>query len=441
MPSVIGDDQWDFFPGNNSIGESIFLMPPISLFFFYVWVAWSIMWLAGLILYCFRWHTGDTMILMRSPVLSLLSAIGSEICLTCFIWKLALTPECFPCFLDLFYILIFLPLYIVPFILRFIRYFYTMIQLEKWKNHEISEVRDGPLLQERTYAAILGIFISLCMAIAVILQYTVLNTCVNSYGCDLNEVTVPILIVLLVLCLIIVIIGLFLIRKIPDPYGVKGELISCFISWLIILTPYLILYSIDFTDEGDGLIETVDAVLALLMFILFATGYFTSVIYPISLSFKKPPEEGTKQTVLSTIEQILNDDEAYGHLLKVATLKRAPEAPPFAREILRFRQLEDQEQIRVKAKEIYDMYIKPGSEHQNNLPAAMVDDITARLENPTSDIFNRAYQEVTKLINTNYLRDVMNLDEFRETVEKRKKELQQENIRKQILEGVSTGNR
>ncbi|OHT11450.1 regulator of G protein [Tritrichomonas foetus] len=419
----ISDTQWDFLPPNSKVID-VQEIGPFAYFIFYLWAVWSFVWLAGSILFIIRLSTGDTNIRMRSPTLVLLSAFGAEMAFSCTAWDIAVTRSRFPCCLDLYYILLFLPLYFVPFVLRFAKYIFTMIQLEKWQKGLIKDVHNHPFVKESTYVTILGFVITILLLIANLFQWQLLPDWVNAYGCQLRDYTFIILVILVSICFLLFVVGFFIMAKIPDPYKIKSELISCSIVWICCLVPYLVFYKLNKYSN----------ILVTLMFIFIVAGYFTSVLWPIYLSFKHPPEEESNDNILVTFDQMVLDPDAYKIIEQIAAIKVFAEVPPFCRAVLKYRRLENPEQLKAKAQQIFDMFIKPGSPQQNNFPASMVRDIEERLQFPTNDLFNRVYQEATKLFVTgNFLREVRNKPEFIELVNRKKEEMLHKNDAADIL--------
>ena len=92
--------------------------------------------------------------------------------------------------------------------------------------------------------------------------------------------------------------------------------------------------------------------------------------------------------------------------------------------------------MKKRANFIFNTYIKEGSKYQNNLSHDMVTEIEASIKNPTSDVFNKAYQQVTKLIKTTtkQLDELKMKPEFKELVEKRKREIKNRNKQTEIFE-------
>jgi hypothetical protein len=419
-------DQWDFLaPDGSTIDFS--QTSSVPYFIFYLWGVWSAFWLAGLIVFIIRLRTDDSNIKMRSPMLVVLSAFGAELCFSCTAWAIAVTRQRFPCFLDLYYILLGLPLYFVPFILRFLRYIITMSKLVHIEQSEdkSATLRDTDFwLRESSYVSILGVVIAICLSIANSMQLLLLDGWVNAYGCELKDYTKVVLIILLVICFIGVAIGLFFMRNLPDPYDLKKELVSCFVVWLIALVPYLVCYIKGYANEYIGL----------LMFVFIAAGYFSSVIWPIYLSYKCPPAETTGE-ILSTVEDVLMDNDGYELMKRVAQAHFGTEMCECAREILKYRKIEDEGQMRTAAEALWAMYIKPGSPKQCNLPGPLVVAIEERKNKAaTSDLFNRAYQELVKLLSTNYFREVQKMPEYTQLIAQRQQEQEQKSKRRALLQ-------
>jgi hypothetical protein len=289
----------------------------------------------------------------------------------------------------------------------------TMRKLREWQSDAKNELKESDFwLRETSYVSILGIVIGGCLLVANIIQLVKLDPWVNAYGCELRSYTSIVLEVLLVLCALGLLFAWLALRGDPDQYDMKNELIICFIVWVIALVPYLVIYQ-TYQAGSDYL--------GLLMFVFIATGYFTSVIRPIYLSYKCPPAESTAG-VLETVEEILLDNEGVELMRKVAQLHHGAEMCECALAIVTYRKIEDDAIMRTEAQKLFDLYVKEGALKQCNFPGTIRNQIEGRLETATSDLFNRAFQELVKLLNTNYLREVKNMDEFAKLREKRQKE-------------------
>lgn len=416
MKIAISSTQWDFLPPNAKTINTDEL-DPFSLFIFYLWGVWSFVWLAGSIVFIIRLRTGDTNIRVRSPTLCLLSAFGAEIAFSCTSWDIAVSRKHFPCCLDLYYILIFLPLYFVPFVLRFAKYLLTMqyISLLTRNPNKILNP-NNPWVRELTYVSFLALIMSILLLIANIFQFFTMSDWVNAYGCQLRSHTFIVLIILVSLCAICFIIGFFVMYKQEenDPYHLKKEFISCSFVWICCLVPYLVLYRMN----------KYPTVQVSLMFIFIVDGYFTSILWPIYLSFKHPPEDQMNDNdTLSTLDQMILDQDCYRIIEKIAQIKYTPEVPPFCRDVLIYRSLENPVQIQNEALRIFNTYVKKGSPLQNNFSEDMVADVERRLESPTNDLFNMTYNEASKLLKTgNFLDEVQKQTEYINLVERRKQE-------------------
>ena len=422
--------QWNFLPPDSPVIDFT-QAHAIPYFIFFLWACWTVFWLGGLIFFVWRLKTtNDSSIRMRSPTLVILSAFGAEMAFSCTAWDVAVTRAHYPCCLDLYYILIFMPLYFAPFVLRFMRYLITMWQFSQWQAGRRPELREKSFwLREGSYVAILGIFISFCMAAAAFMQFYLLDGWVNAYGCELRQFSAIILMVLISICFVLVIIGYFVMRKVPDPYKIKYELVSCFAFWMVALVPYLSIY-MNSGKWGEVVTES----LGLLMFVFIAAGYFSSVIWPVYLSYQVPPEDAQKDRILSTVEEMLLDDDGYRLLLSVAQIHHGAEMCECARDILRFREIQNEAQMRAEARRIYDTYVVERAPRQCNFGGSIVEAIFDRLDRPTSDLYNRAYQELSKLLQTNnFFKEAQRTPEYLELVKKKEDTMKQEQKRKAFL--------
>jgi len=414
------DSQWNFIQPDVNIGsfESIGIVP---VFYLYVFIAWSIVWFIGIIFFIIR--RKNIQISIRSPTLVIISAIGAEITLLCNAAEIYLTHKNYPCFLDLWYILSFFPLYFVPFVLRFLRYFITMIQIDLWKKGRIPDPQASVWILESTWVAILSIIISFTMGFASYSQHYKISEVISAYGCNLSQITFIILIVLFSVCIILVSFGLWFMRKIDDPYHMKQEIVICFILWMITLLPFIALFKY---------ISQKKEIFVGLMFLFVIGGYFTSVLYPIILSLMHPPENNSPDKILDSFEQIALDKEGFEILQQVAIYKYVKEIPPFIREVILFKSITEYFELHLKAQEIYETFIKDKARLQINISSTFVQNIQMQLDKPTSDMFNESYREVMKLLNQNFLFEVKNRPEYAALLEKRKKEIETKRLERLI---------
>ena len=423
----IANSQWNFIPKSTKLFnlEGIEVMP---MFYLYLFCTWTVFWFICLIWFFFL--RKQTAMQMRSPTLVILSAVGAELTLLCTTLDIFFTHEHYPCLLDIWYILVFFPLYFLPFVLRFLRYFFTQWEMKKYKEKKIADPRSSVWVLESTWVVVLSFLMTGLMLSGVIIQFVPpINTWCTTFGCEITPITSSVLIVFLVICLIIVGLGLIFMRRIEDPYHIKSELVTCFITWFVTLIPYVLLYWFDPEERSNT---------TALMFVFIASGFFTSVVRPIFLSYSRPPEPQVPEKILDTLEQLILDPEGYKLVEQIALEKMASENPPFIKEILEFKKLNDQNAIENRAREIYNEFIVEGSPRQINISNSYVKDITQKINNNiTSDIFNIAYREVMKLLKTNsFLPEIKKLPAYTELVMKREEEIVEKKIRDDVLIGT-----
>lgn len=150
-----------------------------------------------------------------------------------------------------------------------------------------------------------------------------------------------------------------------------------------------------------------------------------SVVWPLFLSFKRPPIFNTPESILETIEEITLDPDGYKLIEQVADKHHSSEIPPFLLKILEYRNLKDIDIMKREARIIFDSFMRPGSAQWNNLPQAIVNDVESRLNNPTSDLFNQPYRELLKLLKTNFLDEIKSLPEYTKLLTQKKKQIDQ----------------
>lgn len=171
-------------------------------------------------------------------------------------------------------------------------------------------------------------------------------------------------------------------------------------------------------------------------------GYFTSVIQPIARTYIVPPEPQTPEKILDTPEQLIMDPEGYDLVMRVLISKSAAEMPPFLKAVLEFKSIDDSDKNRKLevAQRIYTTHICKDAPLEINISAAMRKDIEDRMGFPTTDMFNNAYREVLKLMRTNFMKEIKNLESYQQLVQKREEELQRKKVQEALMTGAKNTN-
>lgn len=414
MQLTISEDQWAFIPADEPV-DLLRYLPVGVQFYFYIFVIWSVCWFACIIWYCVRIQSSSIQI--RSPILTLLSSFGAEITLCYNLLLTVFTNKHFPYFILMWCQLIFFQLMYIPCFLKYMRYYYSMYQMEKWKDGLVADPKSSVLIMEWYWIAVLGVILSILSAVGIVYQFYTAKSFMSSYGCRLEIITlIPIIIVYSAF----LIAGIFLLcigKKISDPYRIKTEFITTFIFYVITLLPEIII-------SGINVNYVASYIGFLLVFALVSQ--IMNLVRPIHLSYLRPPQKNSRNRILDTIDEIILDPETYPLVEQIGIEHESSECVPFIREILKYRLINNQVELERQAKYIFEEYVKPDSPHQNNLPHTMVKDIESRINDPTSDLFNGPYREIMKLLKTNFLPEIKLLPEYAKILREREMKAQQE---------------
>jgi hypothetical protein len=276
----------------------------------------------------------------------------------------------------------------------------------RWKKHITGA---HPMwVRERTYVLILCLFISGVMASAEGIQLLNLKDWVTCYGCDTRNYAIWVFIIILIICVVIG-VAAFCMWDYPDPYAIKPELIACLIVWVLVLIPYFVLYTT---------VKAAQDYLGLLIFVFIAVGYLTSVVWPIYTSFKAPPE--TEDNQFDSIIDLIRDPDGLSLVSEIARMHHCEEASNAVHDILKYMDIEDETKMRRKAQRIYEKYVKESSATACNLAGPMRDAIARKIGNPKSDTFNLLYQEMCKLLQTNFMNELKKHHGYKELLDKKK---------------------
>ncbi|EAY22285.1 hypothetical protein TVAG_094600 [Trichomonas vaginalis G3] len=417
------ENPWTFIPADESINK-LSDLSVIHQFYFYIFIIWSVGWFVTLIWYCFRIVNSNIQI--RSPILTIICSVGSELTLLYNIILTIFTNQHFPCFILMWCQLLLFQLMYIPHFLKYMRYYFSMYQMERWKSGIVADPKSSILILEWYWIAILGIVLSALSAVGIVYQYRNLNAYMSSFGCHLEMKTLIPIVVVYALFFIVGCFLCYICAIVNDPYKIRVEFITTFVSYIIILLPVIII-------SGKN-VEDVQIYVGLLLLFVSIT-QIMNLIRPIHLSYVRPPQKNSRNKILDTIDDIILDPETYPLVEQIGIEHESSECVPFIREILRYRLITNQADLERQARYIFDEYIRPDSPHQNNLPHTMVKDIEARIQDPTSDLFNGPYREIMKLLKTNFLPEIKLLPEYSRILHEREMKAEQERKAQSLLLG------
>jgi hypothetical protein len=154
------------------------------------------------------------------------------------------------------------------------------------------------------------------------------------------------------------------------------------------------------------------------MFVFIIVGYFMSVLWPVYKSFEVPPPSDGRQ--YETIVELIQDADGFEVLKRIAILHHCEEAVMALRAVLDYMDLEDEAVMARRCNEIYEKFVKAGGSSTCNLSGNQVKEIEEKIRRPTSDTFSVLYQEMCKLLKTNFLPEVKKSPDYAELLQKKR---------------------
>lgn len=413
MSDIVSDYQWNFLLPDILLVKTERNDMLLYLYFYFI-ILWLVIWLLTLIFYFKKLNSQQ--IRVRTPIFTVLSSLSGHIMLCLTYLEISKYTDRYPCVIELWSNFLLYPSYITPFILRYFKYYMLIKEFVKWREGRINNPRESPLVSDFFWITVFLIFLSISLLNAVFISPLLFSDWVTCYGCQYNYVAFWTSMIIYIIAFISIAILYKIGREVDDTYKMKNEMILSFVLFFLFNVPYSVLsYIFPYSQLSYSFLR--------IAYIVYS--HMISVVWPLFLSFKRPPIFNTPESILETIEEITLDPDGYKLIEQVADKHHSSEIPPFLLKILEYRNLKDIDIMKREARIIFDSFMRPGSAQWNNLPQAIVNDVESRLNNPTSDLFNQPYRELLKLLKTNFLDEIKSLPEYTKLLTQKKKQIDQ----------------
>lgn len=386
-----------------------------ALFFLTLWILWTFFCLFNIVV--FFQNQQSAYIKCRFPWLTFCSAIGQYCMMTSLTWKIIVLPQNFMNFFDHWFIWLFIPLHLLPYPIRSLRFIlkYQLQMYEtKYKNEQdkhrfLKWCHDDKHVKFTTDKAFF-IYNWIIMAIAIIIgvcravlieenhwgHYSVKNSGLYYASCA----------AMLVIASIVLWLAVHFLRKTDEKLFITHELTAIGIFWDVFITLYLLF---SYIDKFDFRISTI------FLFIDCVGSFLVSFGMPVQWSFVKTRNVVSSVGKLNTLNGVLNDQKARALFLDFLTFsKDCKECLLFYDAVMEYKNINDRE-IRIKEfKEICDTYVQNGVPLHVNVSSKLIDEVlNTKMEDISPEVFDKMFRSNLSVLQTDAFREFKTTKEFK----------------------------
>lgn len=391
------------------MGEIDFLYNPYVLLFFSFWIMWTAYFIYNL--YLFFKNKQSFYIKSRCPLLIFCSAIGQYLMMTSLTFRILVTPEKFPNFVSHWYIWLFIPLHMIPYPIRSVRF---IIRYKVNKNPEMTDEerrhaslskkfwdwfrRHPKFLTDTAFLIENWILVAIAFIVGIILYVKDPKSHPGNYGQKYAYSFYVWCVILLVFFSTFHWITFYYISKFHDKLYFNVELAIVGVVWLVFMSLYIIL----------GWAKVNPPEIQPIMGIILCVGVFlASFGFPIQLSVTKQSETDTG-TIMRHLEDVMEPHEHDEMMKKAKKLfkefcekRQCIEGYFFYDAVLKFRKEGDPHERKKLFRQIKERFImKDAIWHINILGTKLNNILNMNEENISNEALNDAFDDNKRLLET-----------------------------------------
>ncbi|KAJ6245794.1 regulator of g protein signaling [Anaeramoeba flamelloides] len=385
----MGDDN--IIQGDNpGKGETTF----IGVFLLVSWVIFTPFFM--LTFYLFIKRRNKQPIKARSPTLLSLSSVAAYIVITHNSLSIWYGTEHWPCIISFWLTYLIIPWYFLPYIFRCLRLFFIFnINSQKaLTNSGTGNDKQSWLMRRRKWFSdkhLLRWLYLLCFglfAFGLYRQFIDERNYPDRYGCATTETAIISLSAFFGPFLALIIFSIWFLRSIRDEFNINKELKIITFVWIVTIVPYLVLSYI-----GNVTVS------ALLSVYYNAITYIVSDVHPLYLSYIGAERiKVPSSSILSSLDNVLKDEHAHDAFKDFLVQEFSVENILFWDEVEDFKKLAERDEIKERARYIYDKYIDPSSVFEVNLDSNDKEQIKKSLKKTTIDMYNEPQNSIFDLM-------------------------------------------
>lgn len=276
-----------------------------ALFFLIFWILWTIYFIFNVVL--FFQKKGNVYIKCRAPNLIFSSGLGQYFMITVLVWEIIILPNHFPTIIDNWFIYLCIPLHLMPYPIRAIR-FLIQYHLNSYQSIKITSMNDPNFRQNKVWEwfmanpkyrsdwaffALNWILQGALIIFGIYRNITVKKNHPGKIGIPHENSYYITCTIMLVIASIIVWTTVYFMFRIEDTVYYRVESIAIGLIWLVFIGLYIIF---DYLKVGDFRLPLI------MLVVLCVASFMMSFGMPVQLaqtddSYKEQAEENNEAKI------------------------------------------------------------------------------------------------------------------------------------------------
>lgn len=338
-------------------------------------------------------------------------------------WKVVIGPTQFPNIIDHLFLWIFIPLHFIPYPVRALQFIIKYHIGKAYADKE--EVEDNQT--DGTYSkhwinvskhkffltdyAFLFYSLLLLMGPFILGMYRLIKYQENQpghYGNGIQKSTYIFSAILVAFISIFLWVCVYFLRNVHDEIAINTELKLIGIAW-IIAVPCYVAFGIANIEKPDVIPPESPPICCI---ILCMVSFMISFSLPVSLATWKNPDFKLTIPEFRSVDNVLEDPNAYKMLRKFMQSNTCVEGLLFLRDTMKYKSETDPDKLHDMAHRIYEKYIFEEAPMEINIGALIRTECLKHINEISPNVFDRAIQEIKKLINQDQLPRFMQSSEM-----------------------------
>jgi len=372
-------------------------------------VAWSLFtpfFLITSTLFFLRRHIQP--IQQRAPILCYVSAWAGYLMFTFACWIQYVSPQLWPCEIQLWGTWLIYPLYFFPYPVRCWRLYCIFRLNEERGNYGAFQTGPEGKVENRLQSyvfknryrftepylfRIIGLLLIPEIITAIIIQCVDPTQTLDDLGCEQTDRYFIVILVLFTIFMVVALFSVYGIRRVRDEFNIKDEMIACLFVWLFTVIPFAVVGLV--VDRNVNRYHPMHYLMA-----AFTSGtYLVSVCLALYRSYIQKKElPFLSLDTLSSLQKVLGDRTTCEYFKQFLIQEFSVENLQFYTSAVAYHRLTNHEEMIKAAHKIFEDFIEDNALLQVNVNHDLKLKIQKELDNPNQDTFRGAEQSIFNLM-------------------------------------------
>lgn len=308
-----------------------------------LWVQWTLFFVFNI--YLFFKYRSSIYIRCRNPYLILCSAIGQYLMMTLMSWKVIVLQENFPSMLKLWFIWLCIPLHLLPYPVRSLRfiiqhslneYQYDLTKPENERKKKPNKFLDylrkkTKLRSDKAFFILNWIIMAISIIYGIIRNIIKKKNWPGQYGETHSNLYYISCVCLLIFASVLLWLAVHFLRKTQEELYLTIELATIGVIWIIFISLYIICGWLDI-----GTFRTPP----IFLIVLCISSFLVSFGMPLQLSLVVHKEASFGDKKYDSLDEILNNKDTYNLLVDFCNKKLCTEFILFYDDVKKYKKLD-----------------------------------------------------------------------------------------------------